>query len=119
MTANANDDELAALRADFEALRKDLSELSASFKAFLESQAAAGQESPAAADTGGETAGEDTGEATGREEWEEFRRKLDEARAHGEQAVEDLGEEVARHPLASVALAFGIGYLAARILHLK
>jgi hypothetical protein len=28
---------------------------------------------------------------------------------------QDLGEEVKRHPLASIAIAFGIGYIASKI----
>ena len=49
-------------------------------------------------------------------EWQEFRRKLGEARLHSEQTIEDIGEEVAQHPLASLAVAFGVGYLAAKLL---
>ena len=105
-------DELAALKVDYDHLREDVAELASSFKAFLEAQKT--RVTPQQGEAG-EAAGS-AGEEEGETEWQEFRRKLDEARLHSEQAIDDLGQEVVQHPLASLAVAFGVGYLAAKLL---
>ena len=108
-------DELADLKADFGNLREDVAELANSFKAFLDGQQPHASTKPASTKEG--TAAEATGPAGEEEsEWQEFRRKLDEARQHTEQTIDDLNEEVVQHPLASLAVAFGVGYLAAKLL---
>ena len=43
---------------------------------------------------------------------DDMKSQLQQARAQGEQLIQDLSEEVTRHPLASIAIAFGIGYIA-------
>ena len=45
--------------------------------------------------------------------WKEMNSQLEQARAQGEQLIQDLSEEVTRHPLASIA--FGIGYIASKV----
>lgn len=106
-------DDTPDLKSDFEALRADVEELASSFKAFLEEQ-------KTHADTASGDADKLVGDSPGGEgddnEWQDFRRKLDEARLHSEQTIEDLGDEVVQHPLASLAVAFGVGYLAAKLL---
>ncbi len=47
--------------------------------------------------------------------WNDMKSQIEQARAQGEQLSQDLGEEVKRHPLASIAIAFGIGYIASKI----
>ena len=48
--------------------------------------------------------------------WGDMKSQIEQARAQGEQLSRDLGEEVTRHPLASIAIAFGIGYIASKII---
>ncbi len=47
--------------------------------------------------------------------WNDMKSQIEQARAQGEQLSQDLSEEVTRHPLASIAIAFGIGYIASKI----
>ena len=47
--------------------------------------------------------------------WNDMKSQIEQARAQGEQLSQDLGEEVKRHPLASIAIAFGIGYIPKKI----
>lgn len=47
---------------------------------------------------------------------EEIRRNMAEAKARGDSAAASLEEEVTLHPIRSVALAFGLGYIAAKIM---
>ena len=47
--------------------------------------------------------------------WNDMKSQIEQARAQGEQLSKDLGEEVSRHPIASIAIAFGIGYIASKI----
>lgn len=46
---------------------------------------------------------------------EEIRRNMTEAKARGESAAASLEEEVTLHPMRSVLLAFGVGYVAAKL----
>lgn len=46
---------------------------------------------------------------------EELRQRLRDVQARGESAAESLEEEVALHPMRSVMLAFGLGYVAAKL----
>jgi ElaB/YqjD/DUF883 family membrane-anchored ribosome-binding protein len=106
-------DDAVDLKADFEELRADVAELANSFKAFLAAQQT---KAGTAASEAGEAASAVLEGENDDNEWQEFRRKLGEARLHSEQAIDDIGEEVAQHPLASLAVAFGVGYLAAKLL---
>jgi ElaB/YqjD/DUF883 family membrane-anchored ribosome-binding protein len=47
--------------------------------------------------------------------WNDMKSQIEQARVQGEQLSQDVGEEVKRHPLASIAIAFGIGYIASKI----
>lgn len=98
--------EIDALKADVARLREDLRAIASDLKAF----AGAAPEEEAGEGT--------TGSAwqRSRREWAEFQQKLREAREQGEHAAEELTEEIRRHPLTSVAIAAGVGYLIARIL---
>lgn len=49
-------------------------------------------------------------------QWDELKTKIDQARSQGEEITRELDEEVRKHPIASVAIAFGIGYLASKII---
>ena len=49
-------------------------------------------------------------------QWDDLKTKIEEARSQGEEITRELDEEVRKHPIASVAIAFGIGYLASKII---
>jgi ElaB/YqjD/DUF883 family membrane-anchored ribosome-binding protein len=46
---------------------------------------------------------------------DDMKSQLEQARAQGKQLSQDLSEEITRHPLASIAIAFGIGYITSKI----
>ncbi len=94
-------EELASLRKDFEQLREDVAGLTEALQAVLAARREGGEEG----------AGEEA-------QWEQVRERVEQTRRHGREALDDLEVEVARHPLASLALAFGVGYLYARLTHL-
>ena len=94
-------EELESLRRDFERLREDVAGLTEALQAVLAARREGGEEA----------AGEEA-------QWEQVRERVEQTRRHGREALDDLEVEVARHPLASLALAFGVGYLYARLTHL-
>lgn len=113
-TQTEQQDELDALKDDLAALRDDVSAIAASLREFVSQ---AGQAKHADDSTGGaETEPLDSEAAEN--QWQEFKRKLEETRGHGEQTMQDVSEEVTRHPLASIAVAFGVGYVTAKLLKL-
>lgn len=112
-------DELAALKADFDQLREDVAAINEGLRTLLQrEQAAEGRR----AESGDQAATEETPAGSAGEEaedeWQILRDRFEETRRHGEQTLDDLEQEVVRHPLASLALAFGVGYLYARMTHL-
>lgn len=110
-------DELAALKADFAQLREDVTAISEGLRELLQRE----QDSRSRRTSGEETAtgdDEESAEESLRDEWRVLRERFEETRRHGTQTLDDVEEEVARHPLASLALAFGVGYLYARLTHL-
>ena len=50
-----------------------------------------------------------------REAKEEFQPILELARDRGEQLLEELANEIRKHPLRSAAAAFGIGFIIAKL----
>lgn len=50
-----------------------------------------------------------------REAREEFQPILELARDRGERLLEELAEEIRKHPLRSAAAAFGIGFVIAKL----
>ncbi len=46
---------------------------------------------------------------------DDMKSQLEQALAQGKQLSQDLSEEITRHPLASIAIAFGIGYITSKI----
>lgn len=110
--AGSGEDELAALRKDFERLREDVAALTEALRAAV--QGGAGPQAQSASDTGegSESPSDDT------EKWQELRDRFEQTREHSREAIQDVEAEVRRHPLASLAIAFGVGYLYARLTHL-
>lgn len=106
MTANAQKDDVQTLKSEFEDLRADVAALNENLQRLLQRQEAA-----SAAGAGeSETATEESPD-----ELEALRRKVEDLRNSGEEAAEELAREVEQHPLLSVGIAFGAGYLLARI----
>lgn len=97
-------DELEELRQAFESLRADVAALNDRLQQVLQSRPAESAE----AETG--SGGEDVAP-----DLEALRRKAEELRQSGEAAARELAREVEAHPLLSVGVAFGVGYLLARI----
>ncbi len=100
-TRTTSQDELDELRQAFESLRADVAALNDSLQQVLQSRT----------NEAGETGNE--GEAVS--DLEALRRKVEELRDSSETAARELAQEVEAHPLLSVGVAFGIGYLLARI----
>lgn len=99
-SAEGGRDDVETLKEDIERLRADVAELARTLRGVLKDRL----------DT---TAGD---EAAGAEnEWAAFREKLEAARAGSEEAARELRKEVEAHPLASLGVAFGAGYLLARL----
>ena len=94
--------DLESLKEEFAALRSDVASLVASLGKISQSKVAE------ATDSVTDTLEENTN-------WDDMKLQIEQARAQGEQLSQDLSEEVSRHPLASIAIAFGIGYIASKI----
>ena len=94
--------EMESLKEELANLRSDVASLVASLGKISQSKVAE------ATDSVTETLEENTN-------WDDMKSQIERARAQGEQLSQDLSEEVSRHPLASIAIAFGIGYIASKI----
>ncbi|MFA9460936.1 DUF883 family protein [Thiohalorhabdus sp. Cl-TMA] len=95
------DEEIQALKADLAALRSDVSELASTMR-----------------DMGRDKAND--WRSSMQDEWSERRdelmRALGVARDRGRQAEEDFERNVSEHPWTSLATAFGVGFLIAKIM---
>lgn len=49
---------------------------------------------------------------------EELRRRADSAELRGREAVDELGATISSHPVGSMAIAFGIGFLVSKLFEL-
>ena len=107
MTDKTHDKELDALKADIESLRVEIAGLAAGMKKSADLHA---ESSNAGAGPEGPIHGED-----GQSILADLLHKFDASRIQGEKVVNDLAAEIQRHPLASVAAAFGLGYLIAKL----
>ena len=94
-------DELQELRQAFESLRADVAALNENLQQVLQSRAA--------------EPGENGSDEETAPDLEALRRKAEELRENSEAAARELAREVEAHPLLSVGVAFGVGYLLARI----
>ena len=94
------EDEVDVLKADITKLRDDFKEFAALLK-----DAAAGDRAQAGAAS-----------SLFGQSWEDLAKRIDDARKQGDETMQDLAEQVKQHPLASVALAFGVGYVIAKIM---
>mgnify|MGYP001812697098 FL=1 len=107
MTASNTDkpdssEEMESLREELATLRSDVASIVATLGRISESKLS--EATDTVADKLGGKAGLD-----------DISAQLELIRARGEQLGEELSEEVVMHPLASIAIAFGVGYLLSRI----
>jgi len=106
MTTRATkDEEIRELKAQLESLRADMAALTRNLETVLEERQTAGRQKAAAEGPEDEVVGD----------LEALQRKLEALRQSGSAAAERLAQEVENHPLLSLGVAFGAGYLLARI----
>ncbi len=101
MTTRTQNQDVEALKEELASLRTDVASLVEAMK--HEQRAVTTSDKP-------------QGEESGSEQWNELKAKIEEARQQSEQISREVSEEVRRHPLASIAIAFGIGYIASKII---
>ena len=90
---------------DVDALKEELSSLRADMASLVE-----------AMKKNADSSSNPTADDSGTSQWNDLKTKIEEARSQGEEITRELDEEVRKHPIASVAIAFGIGYLASKII---
>lgn len=94
-------DEIRQLRSDFSTLQNDVAELTSLLRdlgaeRIDESRTAAAERIQAARDR--------------------LRRQADKARSRGQETISDVEQAIGGHPLSSVTMAFGIGFLVAKLM---
>ncbi len=113
MTEKQREKDMDALKTDIAALREHIASLAASVKKLAEEKSGGASSAADREDT------KEEGGAFGeqwRVGWTDFQQKFEEARDRGEKAVKELAVEIERHPLGSIAAAFGIGFIIAKLL---
>jgi ElaB/YqjD/DUF883 family membrane-anchored ribosome-binding protein len=96
-----DNEEIDALKDDINKLREDIANLASAMLG-------------AASDTLDDAKDKVDGKA--REAGDEFIGKMNEGLDHGKQFMDDLDTRVARNPVGSVLVAFGVGLLIAKLL---
>lgn len=107
MTSQSSAHELDALKADIASLREQIAGLAAGMRDPAQPH---GEQERAEAAPDGKAPGEG-----GRDVWADLLHKFDSSRVQGEKVVRDLAAEVKSHPLISIAAAFGLGYIIAKL----
>ena len=101
MDTKTDKEEVDVLKAEINKLREDIASLASAVLG-------------AAGDTLDDARDKVDGKA--REAGDEFRGKINEGLDHGKQFMDDLDTRVARNPVGSVLVAFGVGLLIAKLL---
>ena len=101
MDTKTDSEEIDALKDDINRLREDIANLASAVLG-------------AAGDTLDDARDKVGGKA--REAGDEFIGKMNEGLGHGKQFMDDLDTRVARNPVGSVLVAFGVGLLIAKLL---
>jgi hypothetical protein len=114
MTERTNDKELEALKADIARLREEIAGLTAGAKDIAGAKTAGAHDDVARAATGEEAL--ESGEQ-GFGVFADLLHKLDTSRIQGEKVIKGLADEVEGHPLAGFMVAFGLGYIIAKLWH--
>lgn len=104
MTSRTESPEVEALKAEFNKLRAEVAMLVESMKKDQHS-AAESSNNPGTDETETDTS-----------QWEDFKAKIERARNQTETIQRELSEEVRKHPITSIAVFFGIGYLISKII---
>ena len=113
MAEKQREKDMDALKADIADLREHIASLAASVKKLAEEKSPGASVATERDDSKGE--GSTFGEQW-HVGWTDFQQKFEEARSRGEKAVKELAVEIERHPLGSIAAAFGIGFIIAKLL---
>jgi len=95
--------EIRKLRSDFATLQNDVADLTDAIR----------RSSADRIDDARSSASDQLRESRAR-----LRRQADVARARGREAVDELEENISGHPMSSVAMAFGAGFIAAKLIDL-
>lgn len=103
MADKALEDELRELRADFAKMQEDIGDLAGALRDLGVRKADQARESA---------------EDELRARRDQIREQLRSARARGRETVDDLGETMGDHPLSSLGIAFGAGFIIAKLLEL-
>jgi ElaB/YqjD/DUF883 family membrane-anchored ribosome-binding protein len=113
MAEKQREKDMDALKTDIAALREHIASLAESVKKLVEEKSGGASSAADREDPKGE------GSIFGEQwhiGWTDFQQKFEEARNRGEKAVKELAVEIERHPLGSIAAAFGIGFIIAKLL---
>ena len=96
------------IRKEFEELKTDFDKLRGDIAGLVDALRDAGMDRAAEAKA-------DLGEQYSAQR-EKLRAALNRARARGDEAVDDLEQGIAEHPLSSLAMAFGLGFIIAKLI---
>jgi hypothetical protein len=112
MSERTQDKELDALKAEMASLREELAGLVAGLtkSAGTKPNGSHAEAEPPER----EPEGSDE-EAQGHGAWLDYFQKINSSRIQGEKVVKDFAAEVERHPLLAVMVAFGLGYVIAKV----
>ncbi len=111
MTEHKFEQELETLRADLMRMREDLASMAAGTHRAGGSGVRDQDSSEESKNEEGGSAGQKNGE------WEPFRQTLHDLRDRGETLLKDLSVQIKRYPVESAVMAFGFGYLIAKLLN--
>ena len=103
MADKALEDELKELRADFARMQDDIADLAGALRELGVRKVDEAR---------------DSAEEELRARREQLREHLRSARTRGRETVEDLGDTMGEHPLSSLGIAFGAGFIIAKLLEL-
>jgi ElaB/YqjD/DUF883 family membrane-anchored ribosome-binding protein len=112
MTERTQDKELDALKAEMANLREELAGLVAGLTKSAGTKANDTHAEAEPAATGQENPNE---EGQGHGAWLDYFQTINSSRIQGEKVVKDFAAEVERHPLLAVMVAFGLGYVIAKV----
>jgi hypothetical protein len=107
MTGKTHDSEMDSLKADIARLREEFARLASGGNKFSDVHA---DEPSETAQTAGPAANDN-----GHGAWADLLHKLDSSRMRGGKVINDLEAEIKKHPLVSIATAFGLGYVIAKL----
>ena len=112
MSERTQDKELDALKAEMAKLREELSGLVAGL-----AKSAGTRPNGTHAEAGPAATEQDSpdDEEQGHGAWLDYFQKINSSRVQGEKVVKDFAAEVERHPLLAVMVAFGLGYVVAKV----